>query len=348
MALYADLTPLNRDFREYLLRRHAAMGRQQRFRGTTREEFEAWQSQARAVLAQVLRMPEELGEPELVREVLDPAGQPWAGCRPDERFHIERVCYQSMPGVRVPAFLLVPNRLTSPAPAVLCPPGHGRGMNQVVFERGIYKQYPCELARRGFVVLVPEHLGFGERMPTLFGEHGYYTGVAQLLGFTMYGVYMKELIRALDVLCGLEEVDASRIGCYGLSLGGVTTLLLSALDLRIRAAGISGFCTSFRSTFLDVAHCVCGNVQDLALQFEHADLAALITPRPLVLESGRADGGFPYDAAIDCARELRGWYALCGQEDRLAHDLFDGEHEISGRLAYDWFERWLKPTAPRA
>lgn len=344
MAIQADLTPLNRDFREYLLRRHATIGRQQRFRGTTREAFEAWQPQARAVLARVLRMPEELGEPELVREVLDPAVQPWAGSHPDERFRVERVCYQSMPGVRVPAFLLIPAHLTKPAPAILCPPGHGRGMNQVVFEQGIYKQYPCELARRGFVVLVPEHLGFGERMPTLFGEHGYYTGVAQLVGFTMYGVYIKELIRGLDVLTGLEEVDPSRIGCYGLSLGGVTTLLLSALDLRIRTVGISGFFTSFRSTFLDVAHCVCGNVQDLALQFEHVDLASLITPRPLVLENGRADTGFPYEAAIDSARELRDRYALYGQEDRLAHDVFDGQHEISGRLAYDWFERWLAPA----
>lgn len=338
------LTPLNRDFREYLLRRHETEGRRQRFQGNGQAEFEAWQPQARAVLAQTLRMPDLADESELTREPLDPSLQAWTGCKPDAAFRIERVSYQSFPGVRVPAFLLIPNGLTRPAPAVLCPPGHGRGMNQVVFEQSIYKHYPCELARRGFVTLIPEHLGFGERMPTLYGEHGYYTGVAQLLGFTMYGVYIRELIRALDVLTGLEEVDEERIGCYGLSLGGVTTLLVSALDLRIRAVGISGFFTSFRSTFMDVAHCVCGNVQDLALQFEHVDVAALITPRPLVVESGRNDGGFPIDAAIDSVHALRTHYARYGQENRLAHDIFDGSHEISGQLAYDWFDHWLKPT----
>jgi dienelactone hydrolase len=338
----APLTPLNRDFREYLLRRHASRGRQQRFRGTTRAEFEAWQPAAREALVRTLRMPEELDEPALTREPVDPGMQPWHWGQHDGSFRMERVCYPSFPGVRVPAYLLIPARLEGRAPGILCPPGHGRGMNQVVFENGIYKHYPCELARRGFVVLVPEHLGFGERMPTHFGEHGYYTGVAQLLGFTMYGVYIRELIRALDILTALDEVDASRIGCYGLSLGGVSTLLLSALDLRIKTVGISGFLTSFRSTFMDVAHCVCGNVQDLALQFEHIDLASLIAPRPLVVESGRGDTGFPVDAATATVHALRSRYALHGAEDRLAHDVFDGGHEISGRVAYGWFERWLK------
>ena len=87
-------------------------------------------------------MPEELDEPNLIREPLDPSVQLWAGSKPDDAFRIERVCYQTMPGVRVPAYLLIPSDLTGPAPAVLCPPGHGGGMNQVLFEDGIYKQYP--------------------------------------------------------------------------------------------------------------------------------------------------------------------------------------------------------------
>ena len=335
-----QLSPLYLDFREYLFRRYDTEGRKHRFQGDTLEAFEAWQPQAREVLAQTLRMPMELGAPELVREQVDPSSLPWAGMKP-EGFRIERVRYQSFPGVRVPGFLLIPDGLDGPAPAVLCPPGHGRGMNQVMFEPGIYKQYPWELSRRGFVTLIPEHAGFGERLPAHFGEHGYYTGVAQLLGFTTYGVYIKELTRALDVLTSLEEVDADRIGCYGLSLGGVTALLISALDLRVKVIGISGFLTSFRSSFMDVAHCVCGNVQDLALNFEHVDIASLIAPRPLVAENGRMDTGFPYDASVETVRDLRRFYALYGQDHRLVHDVFDGAHEISGREAYGWFERWL-------
>jgi len=59
---------------------------------------------------------------------------------------------------------VVPARLSEPVPGVLCPPGHGGGMQQLLFEEnGIYKRYPLALARRGMVALVPEHIGFGER-----------------------------------------------------------------------------------------------------------------------------------------------------------------------------------------
>ncbi|MBM3263833.1 MAG: acetylxylan esterase [candidate division Zixibacteria bacterium] len=342
MPLSSSLSPLNRDFRDYLLRRLETQGRRQRFRGESRDEFEVWQTQARETLARTLRMPDELDALELVREPVSTGAQPWDWGHMDDSVHVERLCYTTFPGVRASAFLLVPAGATANTPAMLCPPGHGRGMNQVLFEHGAYRHYPFELARRGFVAMVPEHLSFGERVPSHFGEHGYYTGVAQLLGFTMYGVYIRELMRAVDVLASLPETDATQIGCYGLSLGGSTTLLLSALDLRIRAVGISGFLTSFRSTFIDVGHCVCGNVQDLALEFEHIDIASLIAPRPLVVESGRGDTGFPVDAATATVAELKKRYALFDREDRLAHDVFDGGHEISGHMAYGWFDRWLK------
>ena len=342
MPNQTHLTPLDRDFRDPLFQRFEEKGRTYRCPEVSQEVFEDWQPKARMKLAETLRMPDELGEIELMREKIDPEIQPWSAGQFDGSFHLERVQYQSMPGVRVPGYLLIPKDLHGPAPAILCPPGHGKGMNQVVFEDGLYNHYACQLARRGFVVLVPEHIGFGERKPAHFGEHGYYTGVTQLMGYTMYGVYIKELMRALDVLTSLDEVDEGRIGSYGLSLGGVTTLLISALDLRIRTVGISGFLTSFKSTFLDMAHCVCGNVQDLALNFEHIDIAALIAPRPLVVESGQHDTGFPIDAALSTVHELTAYYALYDQTNRLSHDVFDGSHEISGRIAFDWFETWLK------
>lgn len=338
-----NLTPISRDFRDYLMRRYDTLARQQRFRGATRDEFQAWQPGARATLREVLRMPEELGAPDLARQPVALSGQRWGRSRSEDAFRIERLCYQTMPGVRVSAYLFIPENLPGPAPAILAPPGHGHGINDLAFNRDSYfRGYAHELARRGFVVLAPEHIGFGERvLATNDGTHGFYTGAAQLLGFTMYGVFVRELERALDVLAALPEVDATRIGCYGISLGGATTLLLAALDARVRAACVSGFFTSFRSTFLDVAHCSCGNVQDLALHFEHVDLAALMAPRPLLLEIGRADPGFPYDEALASMEELRGIYALCDAEERLRHELHEEGHVISGRVAYEWFAEQL-------
>lgn len=257
-----------------------------------------------------------------------------------------RLAYDTLPGVTVPAWLLIPKGVKLPAPAVLCPPGHGDGMNQVMDETpGIYHEYPKELAKRGMVALVPEHVGFGERM----GEEGndrrsshlYNYRALNLLGECQQGLFIWDLMRGLDVLAGLPEVQASRIGCYGLSLGGETTLLLSAYDPRIRVACVSGFLTSYLSCFLDMAHCGCGYAFGMLRWFEMVDLAALIAPRPLFLESATDDPIFYVDDAIAVFHELQTLYASLGVPERVGQEVFVGEHEISGRVAYDWLAEQL-------
>src|SRR4051794_19864228 len=114
-----NLSPVSRDFRDYLMRRYDALARQERFRGATRDEFQTWQPGARAKLREVLRMPEELGPPELVRQPVALSGQRWGKSRGEDAFRIERVRYQTMPGVRATAYLFVPENRTGPAPAIL-------------------------------------------------------------------------------------------------------------------------------------------------------------------------------------------------------------------------------------
>ena len=259
----------------------------------------------------------------------------------------ERIYYQTLPGVYVPAFLITPKNVSSPAPAVLCPPGHGSGMNQVMDEEnGLYKQYPLELVERGMVVLVPEHAGFGERCiaegeDAKYASHGYFYLSVNLLGESQMGYLLWDLRRAIDLLQSLPQVDPNRIGCYGLSLGGEMTLFTAAADRRIKAACISGFLCSYKSSFLDQGHCGCGYVYGLAKYLEHADIAALIAPRPLLIESATEDPIFPVNVARRTYRELKKTYGLFDAKDRIAQDVFEGSHEISGAKAYDWFAKWL-------
>ncbi|MEM3041759.1 MAG: secretin N-terminal domain-containing protein, partial [Nitrososphaerota archaeon] len=262
----------------------------------------------------------------------------------EEREHItiERLLYQTRPGLWAPAYLVCPKNKPGRLPAILCPPGHGEGMNQVLFEKGDYKRYPIELAERGFVTLVPENIGFGERVGrTDDATHQFYYLAVNLLGESMMGFLIWDLQRALDVLEGLPNVDRSRIGCYGLSLGGELTLLTTAVDERIKCACISGFFTSYASTFLNVCHCGCGYVHGLAAEFEHVDIASLIVPKPLLLETGAKDTGFPTHVARTSFAALLDEYALYDAADRLELDAFDGKHEISGKRAYEWFKKWL-------
>jgi len=325
------------NFERYLDRIYRENCRQWAFEATSIEDFRRWQTRARRGLKRLLTLHQrEKATLCLQREVV----------KETANYVRERVSYNTQPGVRVPAWLFIPKRAGLPAPAVLCPPGHGGGMNQVVDESpGIYKQYPLDMVRRGFVVLVPEHLGFGERAGEPGSDrrsnHPYLYHSLNLLGESQQGVMVWDLMRALDALQELPEVRRSRIGCYGLSLGGETTLLLSAVDRRVRVACISGFLCSYRSSFLAESHCGCGYSFALARHLEHVDLAALVAPRPLCIESAENDPIFPVQEAQKTCRQLRKLYRLCGSPERVVQDVFEGGHEISGAVAPDWLERWL-------
>ena len=79
-------------------------------------------------------------------------------------------------------------------------------------------------------------------------------------------------------------------------------------------------------------------------RFEHVDIAALVAPRPLLVESGQDDPIFPVAAAEATIAELRRVYDHLGVPDspgRLEHDVFDGGHQWHGERAYPFLERWL-------
>jgi dienelactone hydrolase len=325
-------------FERYLDRIYRQTCRQWACEAKDLGDFRRWQRRTRHGLKRLLTLHQREETPlQLRREVVSETRD----------YARERVSYDTQPGVRVPAWLFVPKRVDLPAPAVLCPPGHGGGMNQVVDESpGIYKRYPLGLVRRGFVVLVPEHLGFGERAgkpgDDRRANHPYLYHALNLLGESQQGIMVWDLMRALDVLQCLPEVTSKRIGCYGLSLGGETTLLLAAVDRRVRVACISGFLCSYKSSFLAESHCGCGYSFALGRYLEHVDLATLIAPRPLCIESATKDPIFPVDEAKKTFRQLRRLYRLCGAADRIVQDVFEGVHEISGVVAPEWLERWLR------
>jgi len=324
---------LTHSFADYLKDLYSTRKRKMAFKGNSKRDHETWKIKARSRLLELLGgRCESIPDPSLKRKIIEEK----------EDITIEKLIYQTRPGLWAPAYLVSPKNRPGRLPAILCPPGHGDGMNQVLFETGDYKRYPIELAKHGFVTLVPENIGFGERVgKTDDATHQFYYLAANLLGESMMGFLVWDLQRALDILEKLPNVDPSNIGCYGLSLGGELTLLTTAIDERIKCACISGFFTSYASTFLNVCHCGCGYVHGMAAEFEHVDIASLIVPRPLLLESGVKDTGFPTYATRISVATLSEEYALYNATERLELDAFDGKHEISGQRAYKWFKRWL-------
>jgi dienelactone hydrolase len=261
-----------------------------------------------------------------------------------------RLVFDTESTMSVPAYLLVPHaRHGAPAgPAVLAIHGHGPGKSLVcgIDDGGPGDDYAHVLATLGYVVLAPDLRGFGERAEWMPDDH--YHCDWDLVCATMAGVVPLErnlwdLARALDVLCAHPAVDPERVGVAGLSYGGTCALFLAALDTRVRAVVVSGYLSSWAAAHR-VPWNMCGS-QVLPGQLgalEHVDVAALLAPRPLLVESGTGDLIFPLEDATATVERLRALYRRLGAPDgALVHDVFEGDHRWHGAEVPAFFARWL-------
>jgi hypothetical protein len=151
-------------------------------------------------------------------------------------------------------------------------------------------------------------------------------------------------MRLIDYAATRDDCDTTRIGCAGLSGGGLQTLWLTALDERVRCAVVSGYFYGYKDSLLRMSsNCSCNYVPGLWQLADMGDIAGLIAPRPLLVESGLRD---PLNGERGVANVLeqleitRRAYRLLGAEERLAHSTFDGEHRWDGREVVGWLERW--------
>lgn len=275
----------------------------------------------------------------------------------------EKVVLRSDPYTAIPTYVLVPEEFEEPLPAVVAMHGHGYGKDDLVgiwedgtdrvdpLSRGYQKDFALELVKRGLLVIVPEQSGFGERRTEEDIARGSEQSSCKLLslwalmmGTTTMGRRVWDAMRVVDYAFTRTDVDHSRIGMMGISGGGATTLFTAALDDRIRVVVISGYLNTFRSSILAVDHCIDNYVPGILRYGEMHDVAALIAPRPLLVESGSKDPIFPVEAAKYAYEQVRKAYALLEAEDRLDADFFEGRHEISGRKSYEFMAKWLGKT----
>jgi dienelactone hydrolase len=266
--------------------------------------------------------------------------------------------------VEVPAYLLTPvdeRGAGGKRRAVLCLHGHGHGKDDVVGDPGEGTEaeratraawiaehnydYARRFAQMGFVVLAPEARGFGERAAG--SEQGCYIPgvISHFLGLPIPGQRLRDDMSALDYLCSLPYVDAARVGCAGLSEGGRRTLYLAAMDDRIKAAVISGYYSTLKGAMREWDKLsgwdICNDVPGLLRFADYADLAALIAPRPLLIESGTEDPLYDQQAVQESLDSTARAYAAVGAPEHFDVDLFAGGHMWSGRKSFAWIDHWL-------
>ncbi|WJH33593.1 alpha/beta hydrolase family protein [Paenibacillus sp. CC-CFT747] len=268
-------------------------------------------------------------------------------------YTLQRIEITTYAGLRMPVYLLIPKHSEEQAlPAVLALHGHGYGSKEIVglspdgemesTEESYQKNFAVSLVLRGFLVAAPEILGFGDRRLRQEAKEGASHSCHSLstyllhMGLTMAGHRVYETIRVLDYLLSRGDIDPGRIGCMGISGGGLTAGFAAALDDRIQASVVSGYVNTFQSSILSIHHCVDNYVPGLGAIAEMPDLIGMIAPRPLLIEAGDRDPIFPVGAVHEAYGQLTRIYRLLGAEDRLALDLFEGDHRINGTVAYDW------------
>ncbi|MCX5660663.1 MAG: prolyl oligopeptidase family serine peptidase [Planctomycetota bacterium] len=255
------------------------------------------------------------------------------------------------PGVEALCWLCVPDKPlegSKPGPAMIATPGHGIGARDLLAMdakgaarpegQGYQKDYALQAVRLGYITLVVEPMGFGERRDHLTmtgksGEAGCHAGfaLATMLGTSLAAIRINDLCRALDHLQEVKGVDPERIGLMGISGGGQLTLWTSAVEPRFKAAIVSGYLNRVRDSIMGMHHCICNFIPGMANHFDMPDLAAMIAPRPLLIESGTLDPIFPIKATRAAVKTVRASYKVFGAEDRVEVDIFEGDHQWSGR-----------------
>jgi dienelactone hydrolase len=294
---------------------------------------------------------------ELIGRLPDPSLPPNPRVRKlEERaeYVMSEVMLDVWPDVFAWGYLLVPKDLKpgERRPVVVCQ--HGlEGLPSSVVEEDeksndwrYYHAFARQLASRGFICFCPHNPYRGAFRPLGRKAHP--------LGLSLFSFILGQHQRILEWLDSLPYVDEKRIGFYGLSYGGVSALRLPALldgyACSICSAAFNDWPRKIASTEFRSAYVFTGEYDifsfNLANTFSNAELAALIAPRPFMVERGHDDGVAPDEWVAYEYAKVRRLYAKLGIPERTEIEFFDGGHVIHGRGTFDFLHRHLAWPAP--
>lgn len=233
-----------------------------------------------------------------------------------------------------------------------------------------------EAAKRGYVVMVPDAFPFESRRVRIEDvpkklrnglddaesekpEHvkaynGWARGHAGTMakslfsaGTTWPGVFFAEDQKALDILCNRDDVDPEKIGCGGLSGGGMRTVFTGGLDPRIKCAVCVGFMTTWKDMALykSFTHTWMAFVPVLAKELDFPEILGLRVPLPTMVINSVDDGLYTLKEMEKADIILKKVYEKASASDKYNCTFFPGGHKFDRNMqktAFDWFDKWLK------
>lgn len=332
-------------FRERLKRE----GRSAAFKGTTPEDFEAWQIATRVRLFDLLGLS-IMDRVSIEARELDRVKIAGGIVRTHAMLQVER-------DVWMPFYLLEPQSPKLDARGrkccYICPHGHqGAGAASVAGVTGVPAvddavrkfnyDYGLRLARMGYVTVCPDARGWGYRRDWKGqgdDENSFLRGtclnqarMAEPLGLTVAGLNAWDNMRLIDYLEARGDIAMDDLGCFGFSGGGYMTLYLAVLDPRVCKTFVSGYLYGVDDSLLHLnGNCSCNYTPGLWRLLDMGDIASLIAPRPLLVQSCEEDhlnGSRGLKNVDEQLKIVRDAYKLLGRRDALRHEVCPGGHHL--------------------
>jgi dienelactone hydrolase len=334
----------------WTMARHAKAPLSMTYAGGSKSAVEAWQKKLRGKVAELVGgFPKAKTplEPQTL-EVRDFPG-----------YRREKFVITTQPGMALLGYLLTPASGAGPHATMICVPGHGRGVDDVVGiddkgkertdKAGYMHDFALQVVEAGMAAVAIEPIAFGCRRDERTKKRGLgnsacqpTAGAALLLGETMIGWRVYDVMRTVDWIETRKELDSKRVGLMGISGGGTVTTFGAALEPRIKVALISGYLNTFKDSIVAMSHCIDNYVPGILKYCEMYDVAGLIAPRPLFVESGDKDNIFPVAASRESFVRVKKVYEAMGAGALAEQEVFDGEHSFWGKRGIPFLAKHLK------
>jgi dienelactone hydrolase len=307
--------------------------------------------------------------------------------------HIEELSWQLPYGRPTEAIVLKPQDAQGRLPAILAFHDHAgnkyfgtqkitRTSDQNPLMADHQKQYYSglawanEIAKQGYLVLVPDSFAFASRRIMLqdvpapmrnqltdpeptnaegieqynqwASDHEHILSKSLLsAGTTWPGVFFAEDRKALDILCARKDVDASRVGCGGLSGGGLRTVLMAGLDERIKCAVCVGFMTTWKDFILNKSytHTWMSYIPLLPNELDFPEILGLRAPLPALVLNDSEDTLFTLQEMKRADQILSEVYTKANAANQYKCSFHPGPHKFDAKMqaeAFEWFTKWLK------
>ncbi len=233
-----------------------------------------------------------------------------------------------------------------------------------------------EIAKRGYVVLVSDAFSFASRRVMIqdvpdhmrqgltdqhpenseniqaynewAGQHEHVMAKSLFsAGTTWPGLFFAEDKIALDFLCAQKNVDANRIGCGGLSGGGLRTVFMGGLDPRIKCAVCVGFMTTWKDFLMNKSftHTWMAYVPLLPNELDFPEILGLRVPLPTLVLNDEDDFLYTLREMKQADKILTEVYKKANAGDHYKCSYYPGPHKFDAKMqreAFEWFDRWLK------